>query len=126
MKVPVSAEDRAVLEKWIKSRSIGAKQKQRARIVLMSADGVPTNELMKTLKVSNPTLNLWRKRYLEGGVKALVKGRSRPPGIEPVGQEKVQEVLTLTLTGKPVGATHWSCRTMAKQVGLAHSGERDR
>lgn len=121
MKVRVSAEDRVVLERWVKSRSIGAKQKQRARIVLMSAEGVATGELMRTLKVSNPTLNLWRKRYLDGGVEALRKGRSRPPGLAPVAQEKVQEVLTLTLTGKPVGATHWSCRTLAKQVGLSKS-----
>lgn len=119
MKVAVSAEDRVILEKWVKSRSVNAKQKQRAKIVLMSADGVPTNELMKQLRVSNPTLNLWRRRYQEGGVNALVKGKSRPPGIEPVAQAKVQEVITLTLTGKPVGATHWSCRTMAKQVGLS-------
>jgi len=119
MKVTVSAEDRVILEKWVKSRSVSPKQKQRAKIVLMSADGVPTNELMKQLKVSNPTLNVWRRRYQEGGVKALVKGKSRAPGIEPVAQEKVQEVLTLTLTGKPVGATHWSCRTMAKRVGLS-------
>jgi hypothetical protein len=33
--------------------------------------------------------------------------------------EKVQEVLTLTLTGKPAEATHWSCRTLAKQVGIS-------
>ena len=74
---------------------------------------------MKKLKVSNPTLNLWRRRYLEGGVAALVKGKSRPPGTAPVAQEKVQELLSLTLTGKPVGATHWSCRSMAKQVGVS-------
>lgn len=119
MKVTVSTEDRVILEKWAKSRSVNTKQKLRAKIVLMSADGVPTNVLMKQLRVSNPTLNLWRRRYQEGGVDALVKGKSRAPGIEPVAQAKVQEMLTLTLTGKPVGATHWSCRSMAKQVGLS-------
>ena len=118
MKVTVSEADRGILEKWIRSRSVTEKQKQRAKIVLMSADGVPTSELMKKLKVSNPTLNLWRRRYQEGGVEALVKAKSRPPGIAPVAQEKVQEVLTLTLTGKPAAATHWSCRTMAEQAGV--------
>ncbi len=119
MKVVVNEADRGILEKWIKSRSIPGKQKQRAKIVLMSAEGVATSELMKKLKISNPTLNLWRRRYQEGGVEALLKGKSRPPGIAPVAQKKVQEVLSLTVTGKPTNATHWSCRSMAEQVGIS-------
>jgi transcriptional regulator with XRE-family HTH domain len=119
MKITVSESDRETLEKWVKSRSVGEKRKQRAKIVLMSAEGMSTQELMRKLKVSNPTLNRWRRRYLEGGVAALEKGKSRPPGKAPLAPEKVQEVLALTLTGKPVGATHWSCRSMAEQVGVS-------
>ena len=119
MNITVSDEDRRILEKWLKSRAVNAKQKQRAKIILMSADGLPTSELMQKLKVSNPTLNLWRRRYKTEGIEALIKAKSRPSGITPLPQEKVQEVLSLTMTGKPVGATHWSCRTMAQQVGIS-------
>ncbi len=121
MKITVSDADRRTLEKWLKSRATTPKQKQRARIILMSAEGRPTSELMETLKLSNPTLNRWRRRYQEGGIDALRKGKSKAPGINPLAQEKVQEVLSLTLTGKPVAATHWSCRTLAKQVGISKS-----
>ncbi|MEA3643935.1 MAG: IS630 family transposase [Lamprobacter sp.] len=121
MKVEVSEADRRLLEKWIKSRSIPDKQKQRAKIVLLSSEGRPTSELMRKLKVSNPTLNLWRRRYQEEGIEALVKGRSRPSGFTSLPQEKVQEVLSLTVTGKPANATHWSCRSMAEQVGISKS-----
>jgi transposase len=117
----VAPEDRAELERWLKSRAVTAKQKLRARIVLWSAEGMPTQELMRRLKVSNPTLNLWRRRYLEGGVAALEKGRTRPPGTAPLPPEKVNEVLTLTQSGKPTGATHWSCRTMAARVGISRT-----
>jgi hypothetical protein len=62
---------------------------------------------------------VWRNRYLDKGIEGLKKGKSRPPRIPPLSPEKVQEVLALTLSGKPVAATHWSCRTMAQQVGIS-------
>lgn len=119
MKLSLSDEDRVTLERWVKSRAVGAKQTLRAKIVLMTAEGRPTAELMKTLQVSNPTLNLWRKRYLDSGIEGLKKGKTRPSRVSPLPQEKEQEILTLTLTGKPAAATHWSCRKMAEQVGVS-------
>ena len=74
---------------------------------------------MQTLRVSNPTLNLWRRRYRDDGIEGLKKGKTRPARVPPLPTEKVQEVLTLTLSGKPVAATHWSCRTLAQQVGIS-------
>ncbi|MDD5581037.1 MAG: hypothetical protein PHY16_17420 [Methylobacter sp.] len=46
-------------------------------------------------------------------------GKTRPSRVAPLPLEKVQEVLTLTMTGKPAYATHWSCRTMARQTGIS-------
>lgn len=88
-------------------------------MVLMTADGCPTKTILTTLNVSNPTLNKWRNRYLEKGVEGLKKGKTRPSRIPPLSTDKVQEVLALTLTGKPAAATHWSCRTMAEHVGIS-------
>ncbi|MGZ5060064.1 MAG: IS630 family transposase [Methylobacter sp.] len=119
MKLSLSDEDKLTLERWVKSRATGSKQKQRAKIILMTADGLSTAEIMVKLQLSNPTLNLWRKRYVELGLPSLVKGKCRTPGIPRLESAKVQEILTLTLTGKPVAATHWSCRTLAKQVGVS-------
>lgn len=119
MKLELSEQDRTTLGRWVKSRAVGEKQTLRARIVLMSADRVPSQEIMETLKISAPTLNLWRRRYVDCGIDGLTKGKSRPSRVPPLPVEKVQEVLTLTMTGKPVHATHWSCRTMAEQVGIS-------
>jgi transposase len=123
MRKPMTLElpdgDRATLNRWVNSRAVSDKQRLRARIVLMTADGCSTQSIMQTLKLSNPTLNLWRRRYIECGVEGLKKGKTRPSRVPPLPVEKVQEVLTLTLSGKPVAATHWSCRTMAKHVGIS-------
>jgi transposase len=119
MKITLTEEDQAILERWVKSRSVGDKQRLRARLVRMTADGLSTKAIMSTLDVSNPTLNKWRNRYLESGVEGLKKGKTRPSQIPALATEKGQEVLSLTLTGKPVAATHWSCRTMAEQAGIS-------
>jgi len=119
MKLDLAEVDRLALERWVKSRAVAPKLKLRARIILMTADGRPTEELMRTLNVSNPTLNLWRKRYRDGGVPALATGKTRPPGKPPLPPEKVQEIRALTLAGKAVAATHWSCRALARQVGVS-------
>lgn len=119
MTIELIEGDRATLIRWIKSRAVSDKQSLRARIVLMTADGCSTQSIMQTLKVSNPTLNLWRRRYLEAGVDGLKQGKTRPSRVPPLPEDKIQEVLTLTLSGQPVAATHWSCRTMAQQVGIS-------
>ncbi|HUL13813.1 MAG TPA: IS630 family transposase [Methylococcaceae bacterium] len=119
MKITLSEEDRSTLNRWVKSRAVGDKQTLRAKIVLMTADGCTTQEIMQTLKVSNPTLNVWRRRYQACGLEGLKKGKTRPSRVPPLSTEKVQEVLTLTASGKPAAATHWSCRTLARQVGIS-------
>ena len=119
MTIELTEGDRAKLTRWVKSRSVSDKQRLRARIVLMTANGCSTQSIMQTLRVSNPTLNLWRRRYRDDGIEGLKKGKTRPSRVPPLPTEKVQEVLTLTLSGKPVAATHWSCRTLAQQVGIS-------
>ena len=121
MKIEITLpdKDRTILERWLKSRAKSDKQKFRAKIILMTADGMLTREIMVRLGTTNVTLNLWRKRYLECGVDGLLKGRTRPPGIAKTQQDKVDDILELTLAGKPADATHWSCRRMAAAVGMS-------
>lgn len=121
MKILLSTSDRETLEKWVLSRATDAKVKLRARIILMTAEGCTTQETMDRLKVTNPTLNLWRRRFLDCGVDGLLKGKTRPPGLAPLPQDKVQEILTLTVAGKPVAATHWSTRKLAAEAGVSAS-----
>ena len=115
MKITVGDADLRILEKWLTSRAVDAKQKQRAKIILMSADGLPTSELMRKLKVSNPTLNLWRRRYQEGGIEALIKGKSRPPGITPLAQEKIQNRLRLRTTS---WQGRWGFHPTSRRTGV--------
>jgi transposase len=91
MKITLSEEDRSILNRWVKSRAVGDKQKRRAKMVLMTADGRPTRDILNALKVTNPTLNVWRRRYLTDGVEGLKQGKTRPSRVPPLSTDKVQE-----------------------------------
>ena len=46
----------------------------------------------------------------------VAEGRGRKPTFTA---EDVQRIVEATLQSKPAGATHWSCRTMAKAQGVS-------
>jgi len=51
---------------------------QRARLVLMAADGVSNSEAARTVGISRPTVLLWRARSERLGVAGLLKDAPRP------------------------------------------------
>jgi transposase len=92
---------------------------QRARIVLLAAEGVANYEIAERVGVTRPTVNLWRNRYAEKGLAGL--GGVRPPG-RPRTVDRAK-VITATLTPPPksLGVTHWSSRLLADRLGIEHS-----
>jgi transposase/DNA-binding XRE family transcriptional regulator len=46
---------------------------------------------------------------------------TRKPGKEPISQKTKEKIYTLVCKGKPAGETHWSCRTLAKKVGISRT-----
>src|SRR6478752_6161311 len=103
--VPVVSEaDRKVLESWVRSTSVPAGLARRARIVLLAADEVGTNEIVDKTGSTRPTVTMWRNRYITEGLAGLderpKKGRApeidqievinatlQAPGIKPFKQE---------------------------------------
>lgn len=110
---------REVLETLVRSRTAQIRQAQRARVLLLAADGVSNVEIAERCEVSRPTVLAWRKQFETDGLTRfgqVAKGRGRKASIPA---EKVAEIVELTLHHKPDGQTHWSCRTMAKKVGVS-------
>jgi transposase len=112
--------DRPRLEGLTRSSSVPAGLAQRARIVLLAADGLPNAEIARRTGTSRPTVLGWRARYAEGGVAALEdQPRSgRPPEIDEI------EVVVATLAdeGRPpehLGVTHWSARLLGAELGIS-------
>ena len=114
----VSPDDRKQLEAIAAARNTPQKHVWRARIVLLSADGVGTQGIMSATGKSKTTVWRWQARFAEAGVTGLLSDATRPPGKARTAQERVDEVIRLTQEKPPHEATHWTARAMAKATGL--------
>ncbi len=117
--MPLTEGQREVLEKLARSRTAKHRDVQRAKALLLAADGVANTRIGADLGVSPTTVSNWRERFETDGLKGISvvrRGRGRKPSIGP---EKVQAIVHATLHEKPPGETHWSCRSMAKAQGVS-------
>jgi len=117
----LSPSDRQRLEAVVADRNTPQKHVWRARIVLLSAEGVGTNAIMAATGIAKGTVRRWQKRFILEGVDGLLRDKTRPPGTAPVPADQTAEVVRLTLAPPPHEATHWTARAMARTVGLAVS-----
>ena len=119
--VTLSLEERSTLNTWTTSRSLPFRVVQRAQIICMAADGVLSRDIAQKLRVSRPTVQLWRQRFLALRLSGLEKDAPRRGRIPRISQRKITAVIEATLHTTPVNATHWSTRTMAKVQSLSEA-----
>jgi transposase len=115
----VSRKDRRTLESLVRASTTEQRVALRARIVLSAAAGTSTSESARQLGISRPTVLEWRKRYVEGGVDALLQDAPRSGRPRDIDQGKVDEIIKATLNTTPNNATHWSTREMARAQGVS-------
>ena len=119
--IELSDQERARLEAWSRRRTSAQALALRARIVLQAADGLKNSEIAERLGVSRPTVTTWRSRFAEHRLDGLLD-EPRPGRPRTITDDKVEEVIVKTLETTPRDATHWSTRSMAREVGLTQSG----
>ncbi len=118
-RILLSSAERSVLDTWTRGRSLPLRLVQRARIVTMAADGVPSQDIADALDISRPTVQLWRERFLALRLAGLQKDAPRLGRLPSIPDKTVRAVVEATLHTTPPGATHWSVRTMAKAQGIS-------
>jgi transposase len=115
--VELSARDRDELVSWTRSPSMKAGLAQRARVVLLAADGVGTTEIVRRVGLSKPAVIGWKRRFAAEGIAGLDdRAKSgRPRVIDPV------QIVLATLEPPPenLGVTHWSSRLLAQHLGVS-------
>jgi transposase len=117
----LSPADRATLEGWVADRNTPQKLVWRARIVLLSADGVGVMAIVRSVGKSKVTVGRWQERYLAKGIAGLRRDATRPGRKPPLAAEVIARVVQKTVHEKPVAGTHWSIRTMAAAVGISYT-----
>jgi transposase len=118
--IELSDEERAQLESWARRRSSAQALAQRCRVVLLAAEGLNNTEIAARLGVHRPMVRKWRSRFAEYRLDGLLD-EPRPGKPRTITDGQVEEVIIKTLESTPRDATHWSTRSMAREVGLTQS-----
>lgn len=109
-------EERAELNCLVRSGLTSVRLSQRARIVLLAADGMQNKDIAARLGVGRIQVARWRERYMQLRLPGIE--RDRPRGAPPAKVD-VARLVELTTQSKPRAATHWSTRTMAAELGVS-------
>ncbi len=116
----LSGEERDALERWARRPTSAQALAQRCRIVLACAEGLTNQQVAAREGVNQVTVGKWRSRFVERRLDGL-HDEPRPGKPRTISDADVERVITKTLEEAPRGATHWSTRSLAAQVGMSQS-----
>lgn len=117
--LPMSDSERATLEQLSRSQTAAHREVQRAKVLLMAADGAANTRISAEVGVTPVTVRAWRSRFVEDGLAKLGQVREGRGRKASISEEQVAAIVHDTLHTTPEGETHWSCRTMAKHAGVS-------
>src|SRR4026209_69615 len=119
--ITLKLADRRRLKVLARDRHAPHKHVWRAEIVLLSADAVGTNEIMRRTGKSKTCVWRWQERFMQEGYDGLLRDKTRPSRIQPLGSTITERVVMLTQTDPTAEATHWTSAMMAKVVDISAS-----
>jgi len=118
--ITLQAKDRRRLEAIVRDRNAPQKHVWRAEIVLLTAKGLGTVEIMRRTGKSKTCVWRWQERFIQENVEGLLRDKTRPSRVKPLAQAVIDKVVKLTAT-PPHEATHWTSAAMAKATGISVS-----
>jgi len=118
--IVLTNEEREALERWARRPKTSQALALRARVVLACAEGRNNTDVGISLRVHRCMVGRWRSRFLEKRVDGLLD-EPRPGAPRTISDADVERVIARTLESKPRDATHWSTRSMARELGMSQS-----
>lgn len=116
----MAPEQKFQLEAWIKAPLTPQKIVLRSRICLLAHEGIGNRQIARQLNTSRPTVLLWRERFAQSGVAGLEHEPPRKASTQRLDDELIKTIVDTTLQTTPADATHWSTRTLGRQLGVSH------
>ncbi|RDH91583.1 MAG: IS630 family transposase, partial [endosymbiont of Lamellibrachia luymesi] len=123
--IHLTPQEQTALQKNVRSRKTSIRLIERSKTILLAADGLSNIEIAEQLNISAHKVGRWRNRYAELGLPGIEKELPRggnQGGKKTADQTRLRsKIIQTTTQTKPQGATHWSTRTLAKELGTTHS-----
>src|SRR5277367_4153497 len=119
--ITLKASDRRRLQALVRDRNASQKHVWRAEIVLLTASGLGTNEIMRQTAKSKTCVWRWQERFMEEGFDGLLHDKTRPSRIAPLGRDVAERVVAPTQSDPSGETTHWTGAMMAMATGISVS-----
>ena len=116
-----TAADLDRLRTLIEDRNAPQKHVWRARIVLLTAEGLGTNAIMRETGKAKTCVWRWQERFAAEGFDGLLRDKTRPSRVPPLDPSVAERIVALTMEAPPGEATHWTGAAMAEAVGVSVS-----
>jgi transposase len=117
-KIELTKEERSMLERWARGRSTPARLVLRAKIVLAAAEGKLNKDIAAELNTMRKTVGEWRTRFAEARVAGIAKDAPRGGRPATAREAVARQIVEATTQTKPKNATHWSTRSLARELGI--------
>jgi transposase len=119
--ITIDPEQRKTLDSWSRGRSTPARLVLRAQIVLLAAEGKDNHTIADELGTHRLLVGKWRKRFSTQGLAGIEKDAPRGGRPAKAREAIAKQIIEWTTQKKPRNATHWSCRTLAAELGTSHA-----
>jgi transposase len=119
--VSVSSSDLDRLRALVNNRNAPQKHVWRARIVLLTAEGVGTSAIIRETSKSKTCVWRWQERFADEGFEGLLRDKTRPSRIPKLDPAIAERVVLLTMEPPVAEATHWTGAAMAEAAGVSVS-----
>jgi transposase len=118
--ITLSDDERCKLLDWARRPTSAQRLALRANIVLAAAAGRSNTAIAADLRVTLPTVRKWRVRFTDARLEGLAD-EPRPGAPRSITDAQVEAAVTRTLEARPADATHWSTRSLARDLGLSQT-----
>jgi transposase len=118
--ITLTDDERGKLTDWSRRPTSAQRLALRANIVLAAAAGRSNTAIAADLRITLPTVRKWRTRFADSRLDGLAD-EPRPGAPRTITDGQVEAAVTRTLEARPADATHWSTRSLARDLGLSQT-----
>jgi putative transposase len=118
----LSESHRLAIESLVRDGGTPQRVALRGRIILLAEQGLANHAIAQQLNISRPTVLAMRSAFAQRQLSAITGIRKRKSNSRVLTPELEQKIVGTTLKSRPGdGSTHWSVRTLARQLGVSRT-----
>jgi len=114
--VDLTEEEKDLLLRFLRKGKSSARSQTRARILLLSDEGLEDDEIVETLKVSKSTVSRIRKRYFEGGLDLALNEKPRSGAPKKIDGRVEAQLTLLACSDPPEGRSRWTVKLLTDRL----------